>query len=319
MSEGMVTVTNRLRWVVLGDGEPRLRATWRFLLAVPLLPLVTLLLALVMGVLGLAGLIAGGPIQAVVFLTLLGVWAWAIDRRPLTDYGVSPTRTWLADLLAGFGAVVLAHLLWYGLGLAGGWTTIAVSLTAPQDLLVVGLVGTFLSMGFNVWVQDTVYFPIVLRTAAEGFQSRDLVPRRAAIGGLLVAVLFFTGMHEVVGPVELADYLLTGLILGALYLYTGNLALTVGVHWGISSTAGLLFPVADMVKGSPSLFMVTETLPGLLGTVSAHRMPQLAIVFVLLVGWVQWHRGEVGIDTSITQWTPHQQGLTGTAPTPEND
>lgn len=319
MPEETKVVTNRLRWVVLGEDEPRLRATWRFLLAVPLLPLVALLLALVMDVLGLAGLIVGGPIQAIVFLIVLGVWARAIDRRPLTDYGVSPTRTWLIDLLAGVSVVVLAHLLWYGLGLAGGWTTIAVSLTAPQDLLVIGIVGTFLSLGLNVWVQDTVYFGIVHRTAAKGFRSRGLASQRAAVGGLLVAVLVFTGLHEVVGPVELVDYLLFGSIMAALYLFTGNLALTTGVHWGVSATAGLLFPVADMVESSPTLFVVTETLPGLLGTVSAHRMPQVAIAFMLLIGWMKWRQGAVSIETSIAQWKPRQQSLTGTTPTPEND
>jgi len=301
MSGGTAAVTNRIRWVVLGGDEPRLRATWRFLLAVPLLPLVALLLALVMGGLGLAGLIAGGPIQAGIFLVLLAVWALAIDRRPLGDYGVSPTRTWLAELLVGVGAVVVAHLLWYGLGLAGGWTGVEVSMTAPQDSLGVGLVGTVLSFGLNVWVQDTVYFAIVLRTAAEGFQSRDLAPRRAAAGALVVAVLFFTVIHGLSGPVELADKLLAGTVFGLLYLYTGELALTLGVHWGISATAGVLFPVAAMVEGSPSVFEVTEAVPGLVGTVSARRMPQLVIASVLLLGWLQWRHGEVSIDTSLTR------------------
>lgn len=297
-------MARRLRWVVISEDEPRLRAIWRILLAVPLLPLVSILVTLVMGVIGLSGLIAGGAIQAVVFLVLLGVWAWGIDRRPLTDYGVSPTRTWLLDLSAGISAIVVAHLLWYGSGVVGGWTTIAVPLTAPRDLLVVGVVGTFLSIGLNVWVQDTVYFGIVHRTAAEGFQSRGLASQRAAVGGLLVAVLVFIGLHDVVGLVELADYLLFGSIMAALYLYTGNLALTIGMHWGVSATAGLLFPVADMVEDSPSLFVVTETLPGLIGTVSARRMPQVAIGFMLLVGWVKWRQGEVCIETRITQWRP---------------
>lgn len=100
MLGGYAPVTNRLRWIISSDDEPRLRAIWRFLLAVPLLPLVTFLVPLAMGVIGLSGLIAGGAIQAVIFLLLLGVWAWVIDRRPLTDYGVSPTRPWLIDLLA---------------------------------------------------------------------------------------------------------------------------------------------------------------------------------------------------------------------------
>ncbi|MFB6296525.1 MAG: hypothetical protein ABEH66_06780 [Halobacteriales archaeon] len=312
MSGGLSDVTSTLRWIALGDDEPRLRATWRLLLALPLLPLVGLLLGIVMGVLGLTGMIAGGPIQAVIFLILLGVWAWAIDRRPLADYGVSLTPGWVATLLVGFGAVIVAHLLWYGLGLAGGWTTIGLSMTAPQDSLVVGAVGTAVSFVFNVWVQDTVYFAIVLVTAAQGFRSRDLVPRRAAIGALVVAILFFTFIHGLSGPVELADKLLAGAVFGLVYLYTGELALTMGIHGGISATGTVLFPVSAMAEGGPSVFTVTEALPGLIGMVSARRMPQLVIIFVLLVGYLKWRQDEVRIDTSLTQWTPREVDGTGT-------
>lgn len=311
--------TSYLVAVLRGPDEARLRASWRVLLAWLLLPLVTLSLAVVMPVLGLSGMAAGGPLQALLFLVLLVGWAWAIDRRSLSDYGVSLSRSWVLDLLAGFGAVVGAHLLWYALGVAGGWTTVAVSTTAPRDVLVVGLVGAVLSFAFNVWVQDTVYFAIVLRNAAEGLRSRELAPTRAAIGGWLVAVLFFTAVHDLSGPVELADKLLAGAVLGLLYLYTGDLALTVGVHWGLSASAGVLFPVAEMVEGSPSVFEVAESLPGLVGKASAHRVPQLLVAFVLLVGWLQWRRGEVSIQTSIVRWTERWRSLAGAATGPRDD
>lgn len=303
MSGGTTAGRNLLRTVVWSVDESRLRAVWRFLLAVPLLPLVTLLLGLAMGVLGLSGMIAGGPLQAGIFLVVLGVWAWAIDRRPLADYGVSLSSAWVGDLLAGFGAVVLAHLLWYGIGLTGGWATLELWPTAPQDLVALGLVGVVVSFAFNVWVQDTVYFAIVLRNAAEGFRSRDLTPTRAALGGLVVAVLFFTVIHSIGGPVELADKLLAGTVFGLMYLYTGKLALTIGVHWGMSATASVLFSAAANAEGGPTVVAVTETLPGLVGTVSARRMPQLVVVFLLLVGYLKWRHGAITIDTTITQWS----------------
>lgn len=305
--------------VVRGANEARLRASWRFLLALTLLPLVTLLVKVVMPLLGLSGVIPGGPIQALIFLVLLGMWAWAIDRRPLTDYGVSLSHQWLLNLLAGLGAVLVAHLLWYGLCLAAGWTTIELAMTAPQDSLAVGLVGMVLSLGLNVWVQDTVYYAIVLRTAAEGLKARDLPPTRAATGALLVAVLFFTVIHSAPTPIELLDYLLAGIVFGVLYLYTGELALTIGVHWGISATAGVLFPVASMTDGSPSVFQVTEGLTGVFGTLSANRMPQLVIIFVLLIGWLKWRNGTVNTNTSITQWIPRKRGLMGTVPSTGDD
>lgn len=315
----MEGLTGPLTAVVRGPNEPRLRATWRVLLAIPLLPLVALGVTALMGTLGVEGMVVGGPVQAGVFLVILVGWAYAVDRRPLTDYGVSLSRRWLLDLLAGFGAVIAAHLLWYGVGVTAGWTTIELSPSAPRDLLVAGLVGAVASFGFNVWVQDTVYFAVVLRNAAEGFRSRDLAPTRAAGLGLLTAVVFFTALHSVSGPVELADYLLAGAVFGALYLFTGELALTVGVHWGISATAGVLFPFASTAQGTPSVFRVSETLAGLAGTVSAQRMPQLAIVSLLLLGWLEWRRGTVAVDASLTRWTERRDGRTGTSTTPPDD
>lgn len=309
-------ITGPLTTVARGRNDPRLRATWRVLLALPLLPLVTLVLPVVMGVLGVGGMIAGGPVQAGIFLVVLAGWSYAIDRRPLTAYGVSLSRPWLLDLLAGFGAVVVAHLLWYGVGITAGWTTIELSLSAPQDLLMVGLVGAVASFGFNAWVQDTVYFAIVLQNAAEGFHSRDLAPTRAAIGGLLVAIAFFTIVHSVSGVVELADYLLAGAVFGVLYLLTGELALTIGVHWGISATAGVVFPFASMTEGSPSVFQVSEALPELVGAVSAQRMPQLVIVLLLLLGWLKWRHGTVTINPSLTHWRERGAGLIGTVTPP---
>jgi membrane protease YdiL (CAAX protease family) len=296
-----------------------LRATWRVLLAVSLLPLVGLVLTLVMGVMGLAGMIVGGPLQAAIFLIVLAGWAWAIDRRPLTDYGLSLSRSGLGDLLAGAGAVVVGHLVWYSLGLAGGWTAIEPAVSASQNLVALGVVSAVLSFGLNVWVQDTVYFAVVLRNAAEGFRSRGVVPGRAALGGLVVGVVVFTAIHNIETAVELTDKLLAGTLFGLLYLATGRLALTIGVHGGMAATTGVLFRTGPTVEGGPSIVAVTETLPGLLGTVSARRMPQLVVAALLLAGYLQWRHGSLSIDTTVTEWVERGGGIIGSSSVPQRD
>jgi hypothetical protein len=129
MSVGMGTVTNRLRWVVIGENEPRLRATWRFLLAWPLLPLVRALVALVMPLLGLSGIIAGGPLQVVFLLVLLLTWARYVDRRPLSDYGVSALWSWVLNLVVGLVATGIVWSGWYALAASLGRVQVEISMT----------------------------------------------------------------------------------------------------------------------------------------------------------------------------------------------
>jgi hypothetical protein len=97
MSEKMTTVANGLSAVLFGADDRRLRATWRFLLAWPLLPLVGALVGTVMPALGLTGMIQGGPLQGLVFPGILLVWVRYVDRRSLSAYGVSPSVEGPAD------------------------------------------------------------------------------------------------------------------------------------------------------------------------------------------------------------------------------
>lgn len=94
------------------------------------------------------------------------------------------------------------------------------------------LVGAMVSLAVNSLVQDLVFFAIVLKSAAEGFRSRGLDPRRAAIGGWLVGILFLTIIHGLEGPVDVWAHAVGGAVFGALYIHTGELSLTLGEQPG---------------------------------------------------------------------------------------
>jgi len=309
MSGGTTAVTTRLRTVFWGVNEPRLRATWRFLAAWPLLPIVGVLVGLVMPVLGVSGVIPGGPLQGLVFLGMLLAWARFIDRRPLSDYGVSASRPWLLKLLVGFAVVLMVWSGWHALAASLGWTRVELSLTAPGGSVGFGLVGTMVSLVINSLVQDLVFFGIVLQSAAEGFRSRGLDPRRAVIGGWLVGILFFTVIHGMPGPVDVLGHAVGGAVFGALYVHTDDLALTVGVHWGSSWAAGNLFAGPATAEQFPSLFEVTTLQPGIRGLWVS--IPLYLATYLVLVRWLQWRRGDVTIETDVAEWTERQQRLRG--------
>lgn len=307
MSRGITTVTNRFRTVVVGRDEPRLRATWRFLLAWPLLPLVGLLLGMAMPVLGLSGMIPGGPLQGVIFLGILAVWALIVDRRPLSDYGVTASRSWLVDLLVGFTVVLMVWSSWHALAASLGLTRIELAQTVSQGSIVYVLVGTMVSLAINSLVQDLVFFAIVLKSAAEGFRSRGLDLRRAVVGGWLIGILFFTVIHGLEGPVDVLAHAVGGAVFGALYIHTGELSLTLGVHWGSSWAAGILF--AGSASQTPSLFEVTTLQAGIRGLWVS--IPLYLATYIVLVGWLRWRRGSVSVQTTLAKWTERQQGLLG--------
>jgi len=306
MTGEFVAVPNRLRTVILGSEEPRLRATWRFLLAWPLLPLVGAVVAVVMPLLGVSGMIPGGPLQGLVFLCLLLAWAGVVDRRPLSDYGVSATRSWLTTLVVGFVAVLLVWSGWHVLAASVGLTRLELVTTGSTGALAASLLGTLGSLLVNTLVQDLVFFAIVLKGAAEGFRARGLAPRRAVLGGWLVGVLFFTVIHGLEGPVDVLAHAVGGAVFGLLYVHTGELALTVGVHWGSSWAAGHLFPPSGAPEALPSLFRVTEVEPGVRGFLVA--IPLYLCTYLLLVGWLRWRRGTVSLQPGLAEWKRRRQG-----------
>lgn len=297
-----------LRGVFFGAAEPRIRATWRVMLAWPLLPLVGALVALVMPVLGSPGMIAGGPLQAVGLLLLLVPWARYVDRRSLSEYGVAASWSWVLNLVVGIVAAVVVWSGWYALASSLGWVQIEVSMTAPQDSLAFGLVGTLVSLLLNSGVQDVVFFAIVLTSAAEGLRSRDIDADRAVLGGWVVGIVFFTVIHGTPTVLDFVGTAVGGAVYGLLYVHTGELALTIGVHGGGSYVVTSMFTADAMVGAFPSVFRVTRSLPAVAGAVG--RLGPYLAVYLALVGWVWMYQGEVGINSEIAKWTDGDRDAT---------
>lgn len=295
----------RLRTAFVDD-DNRVRATWRVVLAWPLLPLVGVGVALVMPVMGLSGMIPGGPLQGILFVGMLLVWARYIDRRPITDYGVAATRQWLTRVLGGFAVVVLVWSGWHALAITQGWMQIQWATLMPQS--AVGTwVGAAVSLAINTWVQDVVFFAIVLKGTAEGLHSRGVEPRRAVLGGWLVSILFFTAIHGQATLLDAANSVVTAAVFGLLYLHTGDIGLTIGVHWGSSYAAGVLFPTQSGL--GPSVFEVTEALWWTKGGLTPIYL--YLATYLLVVGWLRVSRADVSIETGLAEWTDRRQDFSG--------
>lgn len=297
-------VMNGLRRVLRGRGDQRIRASWRVLIATILLVPPSEVVAVgIAGGLGLAGPLPVGVIQASLIAIVLGGWARYLDRRPLADYGFSASGRWFLDVVVGLVAVFVGFGVWLGLGTLWGWAEIELTASAPSGTFAIGLLTLLIAVALNAGVQETVFTGLLIKNGAEGLATRGISPTRAVIGAWVVAALLFAWIHNPSAPGQVVTLLIGLALYGLLYVHTGELALPIGVHTGVNYTGGVLISSPTLGGESASLVDVSNTLSGILGSLNDSAVPQILIAYILLLGWIKFKRGHVGIETGLVVWT----------------
>lgn len=299
-----VSVGHRLMRIVRGTDDPRLRATWRVLLAYPVLWVLTG--GVLAGNLQTAvwviphGPPLGGLTQSLLHAGFLVVavagWARYVDRKPLSAYGVSATPRWARDALVGVTALVVGQGVWIAFGSLVGGTTVTLALSPPEGSLLLVVAAPVVALALHAAVQQVVFFRVVAKAAAEGLHARGLTPSRAVFGALPVAVLFFIIMHQLPSGLRVLDLAIAGAVFGLLYLQTGDLALGTGVHFGALYAGGVVFASAANAGAGPAVFSVSGSLPGILGVLGQYGFPRVVLAYFVLLGWLRWRRGSIDLE-----------------------
>ena len=246
----------RLQWLLWNRSERRLRAPWRLLLGMTLfvlLSVVTLLglqlLRQTAGIALLAGVdpairpLALNAIGGVVVLLTLVMVAWSLDQRRLSDYGLRIDRAWWVDcgfgLALGAGAMTALVLI----GIAGGWLAVdSAGLSADALSQLALLAGVFLLVGIY---EELFVRGYLLTNIAEGLSWFDqLSARVAAVLAALVSALVFGGLHAINPNATLLSTVIisaAGVMLALGYLYTGELAIPIGIHITWNAFQGLVY------------------------------------------------------------------------------
>lgn len=299
---GRGSAVKQVRALGWGSNDPRLRASWRVLLALPVLWVLTggVLtgdLQSAISVIPSSGGPDGGLAQSLLHagffrLALLG-WARYLDRRPLSTYGVSISRGWMRDGLIGFGAVLVGAAIWTGLTAGLGGTTLVIAPTLPQGSVLLGVVVSFIALGLHAAVQQVVFFRVILKTAAEGLHSRGVGASHAVVATVPVAVLLFILLHGSMTPLRVLDLVVAGSFFGLLYLHTGELALGIGAHFG-ALYSGIV--VSAIVQESGSL-------SGVFAVLDQYGFPTMRLAYVVVVAWLRWWWDEFTIQRDIARWS----------------
>ena len=314
------------------ESTGRLRAPWRLLLQylayrVVLVPLLFSLLVATWLLLGgqrtAGGLAASGspalPVisgAAGLIGALLSVWLAGrfLDRRPFADFGFHLNGGWWLDLLFGMvlGALLMTAVFLAELGL--GWVTVTGAFEslvpgAPFWLAMLVPATLFLCVGFY---EELISRGYQLRSAAEGLNLPGVGARNAVLLAWVLSSAFFGYLHATNPNATLmstVNVALAGLMLGAGYVLTGELAIPIGLHvtWNFFQGAVFGFPVSGLRVGGATFLSLDQGGPdlwtggpfgpegGLLGPVA------MVSGLLLTTLWVRIRRGRVGVHTPIAE------------------
>lgn len=313
-----IALPARLRTLLLGSDDPRLRASWRVLLTWALL-FIWGVIAARAGALtkplwntypGPARQILNISVGTAIFLVLFALFARYIDRRPISDYGFSNAPKWLAELAIGFFAVLIGTALWHALGIVLGWTTFDIALEPSNLTSILWLLALLIPWFFSGLTQSLLSVALVTKNAAEGLHARGASLTYAATGALIVAILFFVLRHTPSTAPRVLSLVFGGAVFILLYVHSGKLALSIGAIGSANYTNR--FILTNTTAGGPAgdglqVVHLSQSLPDIVSVIAETNLPSMLFAYLLAVGWLTWQRNGLTIHPSLTQWSPRRE------------
>jgi len=296
-----------LTWPVWNRSQRRLRAPLR-----ALLPIITTFLAIAvlqsvvrgqfdhpiresMELLGMAVILVGGVVAS----------SRLFDRRPVGEYGLSLDTDWWRSFAVGGVVATLANAGAVAVALGTGWATVAGFAQGsgelsflPAMIVVFGYIATAAT-----W-EEFVFRGAMMKNVAEG--ANGYVRERVAVGvALALNCVVFAFLHsgKVTHVSQYGYYLLAGLVLGGVYVLTGELALSIGFHIFYNYTQSAVFGlgVSQTTPELLALDLVGST--RYVGEEGLVHIGAAAVGGLLLLGYIYWRDGKLALSDRVTRWT----------------
>lgn len=333
---------NIITRVFVNQDEKRLRALWRLGLHTVLVLILTSLftvglmfLAVTFDVAsgrGLQDMVAGtGPIELMEapwvnlviapLATFLGILTatflagrW-MDRRPFTQFGITFSKDWWADL--GFGLGLGAALM--GLIFLVGWLTGSLRVTgffevsSPNGGFALGMIQALVFFVFVGIYEELLSRGYHLVNLAEGFYGKLINQRWALMLAFLVSSLVF-GILHLGNPnatwLSAVNITLAGIFLGLGMVLTGSLAIPIGLHITWNFFQGNVFGFAVSGIQTGATIIATETIANtwLVGDAFGPESGLISLGAMLIGGlltvlWIRRKRA-VRLETDLAVYAP---------------
>jgi membrane protease YdiL (CAAX protease family) len=290
--------------------ENRPRALWRVLAAI----VAGFVGVYVVPPLALAGTelppsVAGATINLIAALaglvTAVG-FARYVDRRPVTDYGLAFSPSWLEDFGAGSLIALAGMAVALPVSLLAGWATVS-------ELFLGGTGANALpfAVAFGVYViqwvlvafwEELINRGLILTSAVEGLRNRWLSDRGAVVVGVVASALIFSITHFPDSLAAFGSRLMLGVILGAAYVWTDSLALPMGLHFLINFSMNNVYGLTNVREAAevlPMLVQPTFTGPSqFVGVFGVVNSAAVLCVAALTAGYVAFRYG--GVESRLT-------------------
>lgn len=229
------------------DNEQRLRAGWRLLIQ-----FVLMFFLAGFGAIGLQSVwqsslsIASVVPQCIAAVGSIWIAARLLDKRPITDYGLSFNRRWWIDFGAGtlIAAVAIStifslewQLNW--ISITGyGWESV------PQASFTGALLNSFFAMLLVGFYEELFSRGYQILNLTQGLRYPKIGNRGAvALAVLGTSILF--GLLHLYNPnasaVSTFNIVLAGIVLAVPYILTGELGLSAGLHFSWNFVQGSVF------------------------------------------------------------------------------
>jgi membrane protease YdiL (CAAX protease family) len=249
-----------------------------------------------------------------------------LDKRPFADFGFHLNAGWWLDLFFGMALGALLITAVFLTELVLGWVKITGAFESlvpgtPFWLAILIPAALFLCVGFY---EELISRGYQLRNAAEGLNLPGVGPRNAVLLAWVLSSAFFGYLHATNPNATLlstVNVAVAGLMLGAGYVLTGELAIPIGLHvtWNFFQGAVFGFPVSGLKVGGATFLSLDQGGPdlwtgGRFGPEGGLLAPVAMVAGVFLIAlWVRLRCGRVGVHTPIAEG-PRPDHSTGGPP-----
>ena len=200
----------------------------------------------------------------------LKVAARYFDKRNLIDYILKFDGLWLRNLVIGLTmGLVLAACVFF-IEWLNGWVTIDDTFVANDSeagfmLSFLVVLIFFVVVGIT---EELVFRGYIIKNVAEGLYGKKISPKNAVMSAVVISSTVFGLVHAgnpEVSVVSIINIIFAGLFMGLFYVWTGSLALPIGLHitWNFSVGNIFGFPVSGMTSltETATVFQITQSGP----------------------------------------------------------
>jgi len=238
---------------IYNHDEDRLRSGWRLIFQIVVALLIMIPLGFMVSSLEFGAIEKQVVISLVVFTGSIWITGRYLDKRRLSEFGLTLSRTWKRELLSGVMAGVVAMIgIWLVQWAVGsirfdgfGWNRAGVEswfwpvLSNMFIMMCVGFYEELWTRGYQ------------LKVLSEGLHVGPIQPKIAIIIATLLTSLLFGLLHAGnpnANMVSVVNITLAGIMLALPYILTGRLWVSIGLHfsWNFMQGAVLGFPVSGL-------------------------------------------------------------------------